>query len=1147
MLDFDDLEELEDEKAKDAAEQKRVREAEEKAAKEAAARKAAEERAAREAATPKEVGEEAAKVSSAPTLDGPKRSEAVLLRHEVEKSRKFDEWKRVELEQLQASHQKLSPGLLYGIDFPFSQKALEEMGPTFLTKAFHVAGTLPKDNAVAKIMNIKEFIGGGACFKMMFDVEYAKECDLPTELFAKYPYPLEGKTLSDRMSSSLYLQGMELSEINASRVLEAVLPCEIPAYCYGDISNETTNFIIITARIPFGQQRGDRRYDPGYDKMKDWELLGDPEEYYRLLVRTGARIAGEYKAGKLLPQDIFNKLFVNMGGMSKESCGVAPTDTGINETEFKHKIKMGMDFIQETARVLFPNEVTSPEFMENYKALLTLVNAYTAEIGWWCQSDSDYVAFTHGNLNVDNSYFWRDPEHQLHVGVLDWGGASATCVGYKLWWWLYCCEPDFLLRHVDGLLDCFVDNYARNGGPRLDVKVLRTQFMFAALNQAIGLLGAVPQIYRMCPKKEWPTIKDRKDPRISKNIDGKNTLRIYVGTFINICCLINHCGLQELVEDWVDAFSEREDQPRKIPRGRSLWKARPYVPMDEPDGALWQIVGGADKGGVLVREGESTSSQATAARLSTGSIVKQLALRGERLNYKIISGSGPQVGWVSTKLTNKDLAVPYVEIGPNGPKRNPPPWKVVEQPNIEYMDMKTAAAKDDPGDYYGLQFPYTTDQLVELGPAWLTQAFHKSGVLPLDNAVIEINNAKEFVGGGAGLKCTFSVKYHKDEPYLHKNLFAKLPHKPGGSDRYFVSMMWNHDRPEIIFNIFMSDYVPFRVPKFYFGDIAAASTNYILITENLEWGEKGKTDFKPYELEPAYDKYKDWELPDGGPAYYIACCKALGKMAGYHKAKKLHPSVSAMFPMPDAIPHIPKGLPAQDAAKRKESLAKVDQLVKFLTETAKKAFPAEVTDEAFLSEWKEDAMDLLDYQVEIHCFMNGAGTSDPHDYVALTHNNLQVDNAFFWRDETGTVQVGLLDWGVLGCGPVANALQGCISGAQEHVYQDHLDTFLTSFIDAYADNGGPRLDLERLRTMMLLHAATWSVNVTQNVTQVLKFTKVKEWAEIDDWFDPRIMDRFQCRTHCAQFKMSLLLWRRLGIKDFLRQWKVSQGLPPKKL
>ena len=39
------------------------------------------------------------------------------------------------------------------------------------------------------------------------------------------------------------------------------------------------------------------------------------------------------------------------------------------------------------------------------------------------------------------------------------------------------------------------------------------------------------------------------------------------------------------------------------------------------------------------------------------------------------------------------------------------------------------------------------------------------------------------------------VEYKKDEPYLHKKLFCKLPHKPGGSDRYFVSCMWNHDRP----------------------------------------------------------------------------------------------------------------------------------------------------------------------------------------------------------------------------------------------------------------------------------------------------------------------------------------------------------------
>eukprot|EP00971_Amphidinium_carterae_P261480 5187472-Amphidinium_carterae.2 len=51
------------------------------------------------------------------------------------------------------------------------------------------------------------FVVHRCCWERQCKVEYAKECDLPTELFAKYPYPLEGKTLSDRMSSSLYLQG----------------------------------------------------------------------------------------------------------------------------------------------------------------------------------------------------------------------------------------------------------------------------------------------------------------------------------------------------------------------------------------------------------------------------------------------------------------------------------------------------------------------------------------------------------------------------------------------------------------------------------------------------------------------------------------------------------------------------------------------------------------------------------------------------------------------------------------------------------------------------------------------------------------------------------------------------------------------------
>jgi len=497
------------------------------------------------------------------------------------------------------------------------------------------------------------------------------------------------------------------------------------------------------------------------------------------------------------------------------------------------------------------------------------------------------------------------------------------------------------------------------------------------------------------------------------------------------------------------------------------------------------------------------------------------------------------------KLTGKELCVPWVEIGKDGPRRRPPPWKVVKQPTIEYAQMKEAAAKSDPGDYYGIKFPHTKDQLVEMGAEWLTTAFHKSGVLPRDNAVTKVLDAKEFVGGGAGLKCTFTVEYKKDESYLHKHLFAKLPHKPGGSDRYFVSCMWNHDRPEIVFNVFLQDSAPFRVPKFYFGDISATTTNFVLITESIAWAPKGAKDLKPGEIEPAYDKYKDWELPDGGPKYYRACCRALGKMAAFHKQGKLHKNVNEMFPMPDPISAIPTGVPGIDPATKKQNSAKIDQMVRFVGETAKAVMPQEITEMGFLERWKTEILEIMDYQTEILCFCAGAGTQSPHAYVGLTHNNLQIDNAFFWRNEQDEVEVGLLDWGILGCSPLVCAIQGCISGASTEVLIEHRDDFLKTFIQSYSEHGGPTLDFERLKTMCLLQMAAWSANIISNVSQVLKFTKPNEWKEITDWMDPRLLDRFQTRTHTAQFKESLELYQKWDLYKEFKAWKAAMNIADK--
>eukprot|EP00747_Dinoflagellata_sp_TGD_P212983 gnl/TRDRNA2_/TRDRNA2_86009_c0_seq1.p1 gnl/TRDRNA2_/TRDRNA2_86009_c0~~gnl/TRDRNA2_/TRDRNA2_86009_c0_seq1.p1 ORF type:complete len:625 (-),score=110.48 gnl/TRDRNA2_/TRDRNA2_86009_c0_seq1:103-1779(-) len=557
----------------------------------------------------------------------------------------------------------------------------------------------------------------------------------------------------------------------------------------------------------------------------------------------------------------------------------------------------------------------------------------------------------------------------------------------------------------------------------------------------------------------------------------------------------------------------------------------------------------------MVREGETPSTKKLDEKLSTGAIVEEIEVKAEKLHYKLLSGSGPKEGWVTIKLPDKDLCVKTdkkppadassEKVAEEEPKRQPPAWKVVVQPQIEYGDMKDAAARNDPGDYYGIKFPHTKDQLVEMGAKWLTEAFRKSGVLSKTNSVTKLTDAKEFVGGGAGLKCTFSVEYKEDKPWLHKNLFAKLPHKPGGSDRYYVSCMWNHDRPEMIFNIFLQDTVPLRVPKFYYGDISAKTTNFILITEAIPWTEKGKCTFAPNEIEPAYDKYMDWDLPDGGPMYYTAAVRAMGKMAAYHKLNKLHPKVNDMFPMPDPCPFIPPGMPGLDPSAKLKAAAQADQLIKFVTETAKAVFPDEITDKAFLEKWKADMLHYMNYMVEVDCFNRGAFQPNPNDYVGLTHNNLQIDNAFFWRNEDNKVEIGLLDWGVLACSPLSNSIQGCISGASVEVLLEHRDNFLQAFIDSYAEHGGPRLDFETFKAMSQLGMMGWSSTVIQNVVQVLKFTKQKEWAEIKDWMDPKLIGRFQTRAHTTQFKESLMLWKRWDLAAKFKEWKAVLQLPDK--
>ncbi|CAK9046483.1 unnamed protein product [Durusdinium trenchii] len=79
---------------------------------------------------------------------------------------------------------------------------------------------------------------------------------------------------------------------------------------------------------------------------------------------------------------------------------------------------------------------------------------------------------------------------------------------------------------------------------------------------------------------------------------------------------------------------------------------------------MWEVVGGGEKGGLVVREGQSLSSTQLEERLPTGALVREVKLESERLCYELISRTGPATGWVSLSLKGRPLLVNYKDWPP---------------------------------------------------------------------------------------------------------------------------------------------------------------------------------------------------------------------------------------------------------------------------------------------------------------------------------------------------------------------------------------------------------------------------------------------------------------------------------------------------
>lgn len=398
-------------------------------------------------------------------------------------------------------------GDVFGLDLPAHPEALQAGGPEFLTRAFRTSGTLGEDNRVTRIASLDEWALGGTGVKALLAVAYEHDAPgLSRDLFVKF-----SRNFQDRVrDSGRYHMPPEVRLANLSR--DPDFPVAVPKCFYADIQQETCTGILITERIPYGQGA----IEPHYPKCMD-QVLPEPLAHYRALIANLARLSGAHKSGRL-------------GHGVERDFPLDPDRLILSRPRLEapllvKRINRLAEFIRHYPH-LVPGHIADPTFLDRFCADAPLVVEQQEAIWRFLYSRPDMIALCHMNANIDNAWFWREPDGVLRSGLIDWGSVGQMSVASSIWGCVGAAEPETHDRHMEELLDLFIAEYARAGGPVLDPRELTQHLELLVTMSALHMTTAPPAILREVPDPH--AAADRYDPIFTANETARVQLKITV-------------------------------------------------------------------------------------------------------------------------------------------------------------------------------------------------------------------------------------------------------------------------------------------------------------------------------------------------------------------------------------------------------------------------------------------------------------------------------------------------------------------------------------------------------------------------------------------------------------------------------------------
>jgi hypothetical protein len=415
-------------------------------------------------------------------------------------------------------------GEQFGLAIPADPNGLRSGGARFLTDAFRASGVLADGNAVTGITEFREVAGGSTGRKVVLSVEYDRpQPGLHTDLFVKFSRDLDDPA-RDRGKTQ-----MEPEVRFASLSRTPGFPIAVPAMQFADYDRRTGTGILIAERIPFGRRGIERQHH----KCLDYDMP-DPVGHYRALLTALARLAGTYGSGRL-PGHLAARFPLDVRAATVGERAPLSAD------KLDRRVTQLAGFV-ETNPGLMPANVGSPEFLARLREEVPLVARHEHTITSQLAVDSDYVALCHWNANIDNAWFWRGAEGVLRCGLLDWGCVGQMNMGMAIWGAMSGAETGMWNEHFDGLLQLFVGEVRRCGGPDLEPDRLARHTLLYAAVMGVAWLLDVPALIRVRFGASAPG--SRMDPRIR----GDESVRAPLQMLTNLLNLWERHCLGDLLD-----------------------------------------------------------------------------------------------------------------------------------------------------------------------------------------------------------------------------------------------------------------------------------------------------------------------------------------------------------------------------------------------------------------------------------------------------------------------------------------------------------------------------------------------------------------------------------------------------------------------